>query len=223
MIFNNATIILHYWSWSILHINLAIFGLNVRPPHKKSIIVDLLAESPLVTCPLVPGFWILRISSRALNSGLIRKEVVSIFGYLSLVSTCKIGTNMQQTQYAKQRVVYLENHTINNTINNIWAARSRPNPSRYRVVRGGRLKDVDSEGSFLRISDFKNQIKFIGIQVDGPGFGLTVYESGGFCGLELVATFGEVTLYSWTVSDANFLIKIWPMFGPMLNFESKQK
>ena len=194
MIFNNATIILHYWSWSILHINLAIFGLNVRPPHKKSIIVDLLAESPLVTCPLVPGFWILKISSRALNSGLIRKEVVSIFGYLSLVSTCKIGTNMQQTQYAKQRVVYVENHSINNTINNIWAARSRPNPSRYRVVRGGRLKYVDS-----------------------------VYESGGFCGLELVATFSEVTLYSWTVSDANFLIKIWPMFGPMLNFESKQK
>ena len=29
----------------------------------------------------------------------------------------------------------LENHTINNTINNIWAARSRPNPSRYRVER----------------------------------------------------------------------------------------
>ena len=56
---------------------------------------------------------------QTLNSGLIRKGVVSIFSYLSLVSTCKIGTNMQQTQYAKQRVVYLENHTINNTINNI--------------------------------------------------------------------------------------------------------
>ena len=28
----------------------------MRPPHKKSITVDLLAESPLVTCPLVPGF-----------------------------------------------------------------------------------------------------------------------------------------------------------------------
>ena len=49
------------------------------------------------------------------------------------------------------------------------------------------MKDVDSEGSFLRNSDFKNQIKLIGIQVDGPWFGLTVYESGGFCGLELVA------------------------------------